>query len=798
MITNKMMNNWRLCLGGVGLAAFCISTPVLAQESGEQKNARPVIEEVIVSAQKRQEGIRDVPISMMALDAEFLSEKGITDFSELSNFVPNVKMRTDVGSGANMNIRGFSKQAGNVAFDQSVGLLIDGVPYNDNDFFLIGLVDLARIEILRGPQGTLLGKNTTAGMVNITTNRPTDEFSAYADLQSGTYNQKRIEAAVGGPIITDALNFRLAGLSDKREGVFKNTTAIVGEDPRSFFPGVPEKELDRDREAFRIKLEAPNFMGSVLGLQYERADLSATGNGTEILSIDQDTEDYLRQFDPNLDVEPGNYRGSENDPAYSERVVEKVVLSWEKSFGEWNMNVAAGKANVSGLIEGGDPTPAPLFGFLFLTDKPQVNFDAVLTSPLLFSDKVDFTIGTFYEKRDLSVDMNVRLNTEPFAAIIVAANSDTSVVLPASLITSPLPLNDALQEESTVYFDQEAETKALYGQLNWYFSDRWELTLGLRVSNEDKAADIRRVFDSQNTAITTTTLGYEEFDISLSRSETTTQPKIALNFKPTDDISLFLHWARGFRGGGYNSGPGRSTGIEYDKEVVDEYAFNAKMRLLDGSMNLNFGLYRMELRDFQLLTTGPNDLAAVTTNAGEAQTQGMEADLMWLPTNWLAVTTAVGYNDSTFIEFPFGPCAADNADSDGDGDERCDLKGERLPNAPEWSAALSLNARVPFSRLPILNNLGDLELLAGVNAEYQTEATTGLPGDDRFTQAEYTRYGANLGVASPGDGWTLRLTVKNITDEVVNRVILPIPTTANLVQNVEPPRTAYVQFRWEY
>ena len=125
-------------------------TMLLSSQSFAQneQTSRRVIEEIIVSAQKREEGIRDVPISLIAVDADFLSEKGITDLSELSNFAPNVKLKTDQGAGIDLNIRGFAKQSGNPAFDQAVGLLIDGVSYNDNDYFVTGLVDLARIEIL--------------------------------------------------------------------------------------------------------------------------------------------------------------------------------------------------------------------------------------------------------------------------------------------------------------------------------------------------------------------------------------------------------------------------------------------------------------------------------------------------------------------------------------------------------------------------------------------------------------------------------------------------------------------------
>lgn len=796
------MNAHKLSALAVANLAILGAGLLLPSESfaqNEQKSRR-VIEEVFVSAQKREEGIRDVPISLIAVDAAFLSEKGITDLSELSNFAPNVKLKTDQGAGIDLNIRGFSKQSGNPAFDQAVGLLIDGVSYNDNDYFVTGLMDLARIEILRGPQGTLLGKNTTAGLINVTTKNPSDTFGGYIDLQSGEFDQKRIEGAIGGPLIPGLLNFRIAGLSDKRDGTFENTTAAVEEDPRSFFPGVPERQVNRDRKSFRVKLEAPDLLSSLWRVQYERADVTAIGNGTEILLINQDTEDFLRGFDPGLDVTPGNQRGSENDPSLSERTVDSLVLTWERAFGEWNIKAVAARASVAGLVVGGDPTPAPLFGFSFDTEKPQDNLDIVLTSPLLFGGRVDFTAGLFYEERELDLDIGLDLNTEPFLALIAANDNSTSLVLPPSLLPPALSPDDALRESSTLFFDQETVTKALYGQLNWYFTENWEVTAGVRISTEDKDADIRRVFNTTNTALLTTTLGYEEFDVSLERDESTVQPKISVNYKFNDNISVFLHWARGFRAGGFNSAAGRSEGLEYEKEVVEEYALNIKTRLLDGSMQFNFGVFQMDLEDFQLLTSGPDDLSVVTVNAGRARAEGVEADLLWLPTDWLSLNAALGYNDATFTEFPFGPCAPGRANTDGDDDPRCDLTGTNLPFAPEWSGALALNMRVPFDRLPLLSRLSldSLELIGGLDVEYQTVSTTGFPGDDRFTQGEYTRYGANIGIANPDSGWTLRVTGKNITDEAINRRTAPIPTTTNVVQDLEPPRTVYMQFRWNY
>lgn len=787
-------------------AAVSLSIAMALMSSSEILLAaeRPVIEEVLVTAQKREQSIRDVPISLLALDSEFLSERGVTDFSELSNFVPNVKMRTDVGGGVNLNIRGFSKQSGNTAFDQAVGLLVDGVPYNDNDFFVTGMVDLARIEVLRGPQGTLLGKNTTAGLINMTTARPTDELSGFIELQSGEYSQERVEAALSGPIIADKLNGRLTVLSDKRDGVMRNTTADTEEDSRAFWPGARRDLLTRDRSGYRLKLEAPELLGATWGLQYEFSEVRADGNATEVSQMDEVTADYFRQFDPKFDTAPNNYITSVADPAFSEREVKKLVLFTEFDLGEGAIKATFGKANVAGLVATGSPTPAPMYAFQIHTDKPQTNLDIVYTSPSWFDDKLDLTAGFFYERRRLKTHSQLDLNTEIYAGVIAANNPNVPIAPPdpAQLLPIDLPIdltgpiNQALLESSSIDFIQRTKTYAFYGQTAWHFAERWTATLGLRVSEEKKSAAWKRVFNTTNRVLLEQILNYEEFEQEQDRSEMSVQPKLAINYKPTEEISLFLHVARGYRSGGYNQAAARNAGLEYDSEVVTEYAFNAKTRLLEGALELNFGAYVMELEDFQLLTTGPDDLAAVATNAGSARSQGVELDFRWLPNHWMSVSAAAAYNDAEFIEFPFGPCPADRRNFDGDDDERCDLSGADLPNSPLWSASLNLGAKIPLADFGLEGPLAAVDLLAGLAVEYQTQSTTGLPGDSRFTQEEYARWDAHLGVAT--ERWTLRLSGKNLGNEIVNRGIGYIPSTDDLVQSVEAPRTMYAQFRVHY
>ncbi len=236
-----------------------------------------VIEEIVVTAQKREQFIQDVPISMTVLDAEFMAEQGVTDVREALLFVPNAKVEV-AGFFAAPRIRGFSFNNNNKAFEPPAGLALDGIPYTRVGYFAAALFDVDRLEVLRGPQGTTFGKNTTAGVISIVTKNPSDELGGFTDFQVGDQGRRRIEVGVGGPLIANFVNFRLAGLSDEADGFVRNTTAALSPMASRILRG-------KDRTGFRGKLGFPNLLGSDLVLTYEQVELQDGGAGLEMYHV---------------------------------------------------------------------------------------------------------------------------------------------------------------------------------------------------------------------------------------------------------------------------------------------------------------------------------------------------------------------------------------------------------------------------------------------------------------------------------------------------------------------------------
>ncbi len=781
-----------------------------AEEPPAPEKARPrVIEEIIVTAQKREQAVIDVPISLSVLDEDFMAREGITDLRDVALFVPNAKIRTSAVL-PDIRIRGFGTSPVNPNFEQSVGLVLDGVPYSKKAYYQSALFDVGRVEVLRGPQGTLFGKNTTAGLLNIVSKDPTDEWSGVVDLQLGELDYRRIEAGIGGPLISKFLNVRVAGLLDERDGYLKNTTAAV-------VPEAHERLLGHDRTALRAKLVFPDLLGSSLKLTYERFNIDLTG-GSEYRLVPQSTRSFFRRFDPSSDFEPDNFVASLDHPDGIRGDVDTAVVNWGHRLAGWGLDAVAGYSILRDDLENDtDMSPAPLAFVLSARDNIQYTFELLGSSPglrgLLGLDRLfgldlggsNVVLGFFFQRRELK-NFFESLSLNPLLLAEFVALQD----VPAAGGLPPLPFSGEIvpgpREQSTQFFDETADAMAGFGQVDWNLLQRWTLSTGMRVSNETKSAETSRVFDTPTSVAFTEVLNWHEFHRQLERSELDVAPKVSLNYKPTDDVSLFASWARAFKGGGFNAfaSGGSDDELIFEGESVTQWAIDAKTRLLDGAATLNLSLFRMDLRDFQVLTADPGDARITIENAARARAQGVEADATWLPAEWLTVRWALGFNDSEFLEFPIATCPQDMVNTDGDADERCDVSGEPLVGAPKWTSALTTHATVPATAIPGLRAasaipLGGLHLGSGFTVEYQDTQFLNPDFDRRKRQPSFVRMKASMGIENRDQGWSLGVTAENLTNEATSALAAETPTgVGHIWQFPEPPRLIYGQLRWSF
>ncbi len=807
---------WAACALANALALVAASADAQAQadepESPPAPSAAPgprVIEEIIVTAQKREEAAIDVPLSLSVVDDEFMSQQGITDLQELSVYIPNANIRLNAVF-PDIRIRGFGTGVTNKAFEQSAGLAIDQIPYSRINYFRGALYDLERVEVLRGPQGTLYGKNTVAGLFNLIPKDPTDDFTGSLDVQLGELDRRRVEAAIGGPLVADLVNFRIAGLLFERDGFVRNTTAEVVPDAHERLQGI-------EGDAFRVRLAFPDLLGSSLKLSYDRFNVDAIGVGAELVIVPESTRPLFLRFDPNTDFEPDNGIASVDHPDGSATTADTLAASWTYELGSWGVDLVAGYSVLNSVVDfDTDYSPAPAGVITTGDDNIQTTAELRFTSPELSglfglerifgfdTGTSDVIAGVFYQRR-LIRDSFLTLDVDP----VLLAEGLVLQELPPIPLPPPPPIEGgAVREASTLLFDQTAAALAGFGQMNWNFLPKWTLLLGLRLQEETKKANWLRTFDTPTSVTFAQVLGWEEFTAKREKSEFQVSPKVSLNYKPTDDLSLFARWSRGFKGGGFNefaSGPSDEE-LLFDQEKVDEWAIDAKATLFGGAANWNVSLFNMNLKDFQVLTSPPGALVITVINAAEARARGIESDLTWYPTEWLTLVGALGFNDSEFLDFTVGTCSQDMDNRDGDGDPRCDHTGQPLVRAPKWTSALTTITALPLSAIPGLRNLplfslGGLGLVHSFTVEYQDTQFVDFETtfDNRKRQPSFFRFRTGLGIGNLEQGWSLQFVVENLTDVATRSGAGEVQVVrGHIWQFPDQPRLVYGQFRWGF
>ena len=811
------------CIVAIFVSSPLSSPTLVAQESLGTKSKR-VIEEVIVTAQKREEVSQDVPISMSVISENFIKDKGITDLSDALLFVPNFKI-VEIANAVSPQCRGFLVDQTNPAFEPPCGLALDGVAYARAAYFSAALFDIQRIEVLRGPQGTTFGKNTTAGVVSVVSRDPTDEFSANVDLRYGEQGalQRRAEVAVGGPLIPGVINFRVAGLREKRDGYMENTYADID-------PSVGKTAGGRDRTTYRAKFHFLDVWGSSVKLLHERTDLESLGLVQKAYPEEGSAwAQYIRDEDPNAsfdeDYKLSNLGGS------SRSILTRTQGEWVLPLKAWDLTLLAATGKLSSESALNLSTaPEPFVSSRRSEENPFFTAEIRATSPdfdgLFGVDELfgidlgssHMLIGIFTQTQELK-DLN--LNVELFyAGTIRTLGAASGVFIPSvssdliNTISMLSPVGSVQSESSDILFNQTAETNAIFGQFTWNLTDKLSLDLGGRFSRETKDADWILAYSQPAPVLNPD--GNRGFVAERSLSSETFQPKVSVGYELTDNINLFAHWARAIKGGGFNTflptgNPERDnatrdeaqTGsLSFDEEVAEEWGLDAKMMLLDGQMQFNISLFRLDVEDFQVLSAIPGSRVGVSdarlpdgtnevTNAAKARAQGVEMDLTYLAADWLTVIATVGYNDTEFLSYEEANCPPSE---DPNESGFCDRTGYPFPFSPEWNNTLTLDVRFPL--LDLWGGLEYVDFLIGGTVEYVSSSYLGLNLDDCCVGESRYRYRAHIGVANQNRGWAFRVTGLNLTNEynfATQGFDAGITTGAPM-----PPRTVFAQFSWSY
>lgn len=730
-----------------------------------QAQTQFMLEEVIVTAQKRAESLQDVPISVLALSGQRMRDAGIQRVEDLSKYVPNFQM-TETTTGNQIFIRGVGSGL-NRGFEQSVGMFIDGVYAGRSQQFRSPFMDIDMVEVLRGPQGTLFGKNTVAGAINIRTQKPTDEFAAEVRATyEMEYGDPEVEGFVSGPL-TDDLSGRIAARYRETEGFIDNRF-------------LDEDEPQREEQAIRGSLLWTPTDELELLLKVESGSFDVEGRTSQVTNLDGVFEFAslgITQFLPDL-VDPSedgklNYKKAADSHSReaTDTDTDNAALTVNWDIGDFTVTSITGYSSYSfdELVD------ADFTNLRFIQQDTAQDFDQYsqeirLVSPL--GEQFEYIVGAYYQYQEL--ENTGRIDFDPTA---IGVN-----VLPPTAVGT---YSD---------FDQEAETFALFGQATYHFNDEWHLTVGLRWNNEDKEATqdyfVTDLFGSTPTSnpvnkiIAETVQGSVDHKYDEDRSRSNTSPSVTLTWDYDDNTMLYARYAKGFKSGGFNEAEvtGDIDRFLFDDEEADSLEIGSKLTLLDGAATLNTAVFYTEYTDRQV--SAFEDVSFVVGNAAESTSQGVEMDGRWRVTENLTFSASLAYLDSEFDEFKNASCQAEDAAADPGCTQ--DLSGETTQYAPEWSGSLS----VRYTR-PITDNL---EFVGQADANYTDDYYHAQDLDPEEVTDSYTEYNARLAVAQMDGKWEVALIGKNLTDETTNIYGNDIPSfTGAHFSFVAPPRTVAIQ-----
>ncbi|MEN8722841.1 MAG: TonB-dependent receptor [Alphaproteobacteria bacterium] len=767
------MRHFLIRTTSIAAIATTIALPVWAQdaaveaetsaeiEASAETKAPPAIPEIIVTAQKRSENVQDVPLSVTAVAGDLLEARAVDKVDDIGYLAPNLDIAA-LPRSSYIRIRGLGS-GDNKGFEQSIGLFVDGIYYGRAEYLNDAMIDIERIEVLRGPQGTLFGKNTVAGALNITTRDPSTEWEVYGSALFGEYNQQRFEAAVNIPFWSDVAGLRIAAKDNQRDGYIYNR--LLDRD---------EANLDKTYARAKLGLLGTETFELVVSVDY--GSLKARGNGYQLSELGDDARLLYTAFDPNVETDLDDYETSLDYPGYTYRDTLGATATAKLDIAEHELAFIAGWSSyefeVSDDVDFG---PAPLLSFLYDDEFEQYSGEIRLTSP---DGPFEYVAGLYYFFSDYDANTDFTMLPD-----FDALGTVTGLVLPAALqdilaLAGPSFNGDNRHKD----FMQETTHIAAYGQANLTLWEDLELIAGLRYTTEEKDHFQEQTFENGGIPFRLLT-GDTDFAANASRDEDNWSPKFAVKYAFLEDAMAYVTYAKGFKAGGFNEMATSPDDMEFNEELSDTIEGGIKSTWFNRQLTLNLTYFYTSFENLQVAVW--DGTGFVVTNAEEATTQGLELESMIVPVEGLFLSIAAGWIDATYDSFKNGPCLA------GQG-KGCDLSGDRLNQAPEFNGSVSALYEHDINTVNMLAFIGG-------DVYYQTEMFLTPDLDKADSQEAYTQVSARIGLRHPDNLWSFSVIGKNLLDETIKQESFDVPLFAGShFAAVAPPRTFSARFAVEF
>lgn len=689
----------------IALAVSLAITPSLLQAA--------VLEEVTVTATKRAESTQDIGIAISAYTGDQMEQLGFNNAQQVTAMAPGVHTIQPNGE-ANyaVGMRGVASSDFTTNVESPVAVYVDEVYVSQMSGAGFALFDMERVEMLRGPQGTLFGRNATGGLVHFITRKPSEEFEGYVKGTVGDYDQYRVEGAIGGG--TDTLSARFSGSYHQNDGYIENRLK-------------PSENLNNaDDQSYRLQVlwSASDDVELLLNVRHSEQDID-TGFFENVSSVvpgkltPNTFNPVLGYLDNDGDVFAGDY----DDPGFNDLTTDGYTATLKWDFEHFRMTSITDQSNVEReYIEDSDASPAPVFNFFLLTDSEQFSQELRFDGE---AESFQWVAGLYYMDLEIN-DVNGSI-TDPFVGPAPTPGAEAGLYNP---------------------YTSELESISVFGQVDIPLADDWTLIVGGRYIRDEKdfefSVNIDEFLDPRSEPGFSDASNRNQLAQLAAykgdRDDTEWSGRLQLEWTMSDDWLLYAGYNRGVRGGGFNApifplSPPldyNDETLSYDPENLDAFEVGFKSTLMDGIMQFNGAFYYYDYNDYQAFNI--IGLDTITFNT-DAESYGGEIEVQASPIDGLDILFGAAYND---IDVDIGDTTVPSVQS------------------PEWN----LNALVRYE-WPMFG--GGLAIQGDV--VYRSEHFFSLSGAETVEEDGYTLSNASLTWTSENAVWQASAFVNNLTDE---------------------------------
>lgn len=702
-----------------------------------------VLEEIVVTAQKREQNLQDVGVSVTAFSGDQIKSLGYTDTIDIIAQVPGLQMQQSHPTVTVFNIRGISQNDFADHLEAPVSVYIDDGYIGAMGAVHGSLFDIERVEVLRGPQGTLYGRNATGGLLHFISKKPTEELEGYGELTVAEYDQIRFEGAVGGSI-SDGILGRLSFTTNNHDGILKNR---VGTDLR-----------DADRYAVRGQLQIELGSDTELNLRAQYSENDETGNAFDLVNAIPNDQGLARPIAPNEDawgVGPGlgfpRFREPDKDGLTgsfdSTGKFERETLNLAAKL-TWDLSEKVTLTSITDYMkldkvysEDSDSSPEFFYIYNSFQEYDQFSQEFRLNGE---TDNMNWVAGLYYLEMDTDNLSQIDLDPRFFEA-------DPDAFAPSFLFVG-------------VDYKIESQSQAIFGQIDYQFSDNWSLIAGLRYTEDEREANSVFIdelsFPPGNTVFPYNT----SVDQDAKQEWENFSAKLELDWRPSENTLTYVSVTRGHKAGNFAQPvfvPSFSL-IPHDEEILTSYEIGYKGSLADGRVRINAAAFLYDYEDYQAFSLQGLEQAIFNK---DATIKGAEIEVTWLtPIEGLEILFGASVLDGEVedVSLPSG-----------------EVVDRDMPQAPDYS----LNGLIRYE----WSAFGGL-MSAQVDANYNDDSYFSVFNGPAELQDAYSVANANISYTTNDRRFKITGFVKNLADEEYKLYTLDVSAISAIQNSYAPPR----------